>query len=65
MLKNVRAFALPKKKKRKGGEVAGGRGGERKLTAPYDVERKETFKGIIQNHFVPMHLTHFRMSFIS
>ena len=44
--------------------MAGGRGGERKLTAPYDVERKETFKGIIQNHFVPMHLTPFRMSFL-
>ena len=40
MLKNVRAFALPKKKKRKGGEVAGGGGRERKLTAPYNVERK-------------------------
>ena len=40
MLKNVRAFALPKKKKRKGGEVAGEGGRERKLTAPYNVERK-------------------------
>lgn len=41
--KNVRAFELPKKKKK----GRGGAGRERKITAPYNVERKGTVKGII------------------
>ena len=63
MLKNVKAFEVPKKKKKKKGR--GGAGRERKIIAPYNVKRKRTFKGIMQNHFVPVHLTPFRMSFIS